>query len=348
MESYGRNLADAQEMVGGAFEDWFYGKGPEGKRLPVNVARYLREGLPPVPMLLDDWLVKDDLCWIYAEAEAGKTWLGLILALEVMRRGGAVAWFDEELGDVEITRRLQALGAEPDVIAELFAYFAYPGWSTADVAAHEETLKHVPNLALVIYDTVTDMLTNAGLNEDKGIDVTQWVKQFPERARQLGVTVIALDHTPKGGDTAVGSRAKRAKAKVMYHMKMTKRFDRESLGKVNVTLKKNSRGATLPQGTRTFECGGDGQGNFVWRQTSIPDLDGKTTDIALLTKIKEVITTAGDEGMSINQIQNRVGGRKSTLQAAVQLMSSSDVFPVQVFKGGKGGYDRFRLVKAES
>jgi hypothetical protein len=348
-ESLERELADVQEAVGGAFEDWYHGLGPAGKRLPNNVARYMREGLPPVPMLLEDWLVKEDLHWIYAEAEAGKTWLGLILALEVMRQGGAVAWFDEELGEAEITRRLLALGAEPDVIAEKFAYFSYPAWSTSDVLAHEETLKHVPDLALVVYDTVTDMLTNAGLNEDKGGDVTWWVKAFPERARQLGVTVIALDHTPKSGDTAVGSRAKRAKSKVMYHMKMTKRFDQESLGKITVKLTKNSRGAPLPQETRTFECGGD-QGNFIWRPTG---LVGQLEDAAegkqpLIQRIIEALGAAGDAGLNKSEIVTRTGGNNQAVRKQVDELAGGELYPFEVFKRDGKGHDRFRLVKAES
>src|SRR3989442_491194 len=112
--------------------------------------------------------------------------------------------------------------------------------------------------ALVVYDTATDMLSAAGLDENSGKDVTQWVKAYPEQARRLGIAQIVCDHTAKGGDTAVGSRAKRAKAKVQYHLKAGDRGDENTVGTLTVTLTKNTPGNHLPA-ERLFRIGGDGE-----------------------------------------------------------------------------------------
>jgi len=82
------------------------------KRRARNIGRIMVEGLPPVPMTLDEWLTEGDLVWMHAEAAAGKTMIALALSLAVMRTGERVVYLDEELGASDITRRLLALGAD--------------------------------------------------------------------------------------------------------------------------------------------------------------------------------------------------------------------------------------------
>ena len=260
------SLEEAQrqeDLIVQALDRWNL-HGLERPMLPEDLAELMRSGVKPAEMLLDDWLYVGELHWIYAEAEAWKTWVALILALEVMQAGKHVAWFDEELGKTFLVRRLLALGADPDVIEGHFAYFPFPDMqlNEADARSHRETLQAIKP-ALVVYDTATDMLSAAGADENSGRDVTTWVKAFPEEARKLGITQIVCDHTAKGGDTAVGSRAKRAKAKVQYYFKSEERGDAATVGKLKVTLTKNTPGNVLPQ-ERIFDIGGNGEGGFVF------------------------------------------------------------------------------------
>src|SRR5579884_3014858 len=151
--------------------------GLESPLVPIPIADLLREGIEPIPMLLDDWLYEGELHWIYAEAEAWKTWVALILALDVMAQGKRVVWFDEEVGQVMLVQRLQALGADPDVIEAKFAYFPFPDLQIRegnqqhiDVARHKDLLQAIKP-ALVVYDTATDFLAAAGLDENSGREV---------------------------------------------------------------------------------------------------------------------------------------------------------------------------------
>jgi AAA domain len=357
-------IQDMEEIAGGAFEMWVHGQRPvtASGRYPVNIARLMREGIPPIPMLLDGWLNEGDLHWVASEAEAGKTWLANVLALRVMvEREKRVVCFDEELGKAELTRRLLALGADPDIVQERFVYFSYPGFNfnDDDVADHAAILAQIPDLGLAIYDTATDFITEAGLDEDKGQQVTAWVKAFPEEARKLNVTQLVLDHVGKSSEGsktnrhAVGSRAKRAKAKVGYTLTIPKGqgYDRDKLGQLVIYRTKNTRGSHIPQ-ERKIELGGDGQGSFVFRDitndllSNIQDADdaddAATKVMQTKQRIVDVLRAAGPNGLSKTEINARVPGAKSAILRYIDEMAPSALWPIEVFKLNGKGYDRFR------
>jgi hypothetical protein len=282
----------------------------ESPRLPEDIAFMLEDGIPPVEMLLDDWLVAHELHWIYAEAEAWKTWVALVLALDLMREGKTVVWFDEELGAADHTRRLKALGAEPEVIHRHFRYFAFPDWKmTEEQVIEHATLLQVINPALVVYDTATDMLTAADKDENLGKDTTEWVKAYPEQARRLGITQLVLDHTPKGGDTAVGSRAKRAKAKVMFKFETTEGGDQNNTAELTVTRRKNTPGAIIPQ-KRTYRIGGDGSGRFVFTEIDPKEIRKEKRQASILEEIKRQLREKGP--LNTSQLVKVVHGAGNT------------------------------------
>lgn len=305
--------------------------------VPEPVADLMREGVPPAPMLLDDWLYQGELHWLYAEAEAWKTWVALILAVDVMKAGRVVAWFDEELGKVFLVRRLLALGADPDVIEAKFAYFDFPNMAKDDADRHDMTLRAIAP-ALVVYDTATDMLTAAGLDENSGSEVTAWVKAFPERARQLGITQVVCDHTAKGGDRSVGSRAKRAKAKVEYFFEAEERGDENTVGRLRVTLKKNTPGNKLPQ-ERIFAIGGDGNGGFVFdlleqRASSTPAGRKVAKRDAVREQIERVLEAHGELNQS-QLVSLTDGARSIVMEVAKSMATEPHVSGVASYPDGR-------------
>jgi AAA domain len=327
--------------------------GVEQAMVPTDLSQLLRDGVPPAKMLLDDWLYAGELHWIYAEAEAWKTWVTLILAYRVMQDGQRVAWFDEELGEAFLVRRLEALGADADVIEKYFAYFPFPNMQlgrevrhadgtvqiigASDLASHRDTLRAIKP-ALVVYDTATDMLTAAGLDENSGKEVTSWVKAFPEEARKLGITQIVCDHTAKGGETAVGSRAKRAKAKVQYYFKSEERGDESTVGKLRVTLTKNTPGNVLPQ-ERIFSIGGNGEGGFVFdlletRAGTSPD-DRKA---GKREAVRRLIEQTLEEHRELNQSQLTGmidGSRTITIEVVKEMAAEPHISGVESFPDGR-------------
>lgn len=291
-----------------------------------DVARIMREGVEPPRMALDDWLVEGELHWMFADAEAGKTWLALHLSLEIMRQGGVVVYFDEELGQSVIAERLLALEADPALIEARFVYAPFPSWQVmrADevrrrIAAQNGTpLVDDPDLhrdflkacrpTLVVYDTATDILSEADLDENSGVDVTKWVKTYPEEARKVGAAQLVLDHVGKSDkQTAVGSRAKRAKAKVQYKLARKKRFSTSEVGEIELTVMKNTRGADIPH-ERKFEIGGD---PFALKETMNSRV---TAQMILRSRIgTDLITEISKQpGVNKTNLFKAVTGKKET------------------------------------
>jgi hypothetical protein len=212
-----------------------------------------------------------------AEPAAGKTWLGLWLAWQVIAEGGIVVWTDEELGVDTVGERLLALGANPDLVEANLVYLAYPGWKAerADVNSWEALMK-AAKPSLVVIDTATDALAEAGVDENSGAEVTKWVKAYCEPPRRIGAAVLVLDHVPKadkgaGRGYAVGSRAKKAKAKIQYSLSKQEDYTVDTVGMVRIKLDKNSFGLPI-ETKRSFRFGGEvsdsGQQRFIIKPAS--------------------------------------------------------------------------------
>jgi len=323
----------------------------QAARYPINLGPIMKHGVPPVQMLIPEWLVAGELHWIYAEADSAKTWLAMrwamqvIESLDIPEERRYVCWFDEELGEGPIVERLLALGADPDLVEQRFVYFAFPSWGRTDeeIETHKALLAAV-RPALVIYDTVTDALAEAGLDENSGRDVTAWVKAYPEQARQLGAAQVVLDHTSRAetsGKYAVGSRAKRAKAKVAYLMKMTQRFDRDTVGRVDVTLTKNTRGARLPL-KRTFNIGGGAgkTGAFIFNEAvGPPSPTAEDSEYAsLIPQMEREIITCVEAAGRITQkkLEEAIPGRATTIRKVAKALASSGLHGFALEIGGPG------------
>jgi hypothetical protein len=309
-----------------------WSRAENGLHAPTDITPFLTGDAEPPAMLIRTWLVRGVLHLLYSDAEAGKTWVALQLALDVMCAGNRVVWVDEELGPRDLAGRLQALGATPEDVRRKFVYLDFPGWlmTQRDPSSWNEMLRtlaadtEVP-LGLVVIDTVTDALANADVNENAGDEVTRWIKAFPERATDLGVTTLLLDHTGKDGKVskhAVGSRAKRSKAKVQYGLTAKRSYDRTRLGVVRVTLTKNTLGAEIPR-ERELTMGGEGTGEFIIRPRTMAEslaTDDETGDVRdpLEARILERLQADGE--MTTTQIRSRVSGRTSEFTSTLARM----------------------------
>jgi DNA-binding CsgD family transcriptional regulator/RecA/RadA recombinase len=188
---------------------------------------------------------------VYGEPESGKTILALRWALDVIEAGGRVVIVDEESGPAKIGGLLGDMGADPEKVDQQLRYFAFPSldlkaWKEAAI----EILEFQPQL--IIMDSLTDLMANAGIDENKGAEVTQWMLGVPQMmARSPGApAVVLIDHVTKATENtrySVGSRAKKAKADVLWYVDKVSDFDRLTLGRVELKRHKNRPGVLEPK-----------------------------------------------------------------------------------------------------
>jgi len=318
-------------------------------RHPVDVAAMVGKTYKPPDMTVLGWIVAGVLHWLYSDAETGKTWIALWLALALLRAGHVVVYSDEELGAKDVAARLTALGATPEECARLvYLPFENASMDIADRHAWFELLR-ITQPSLVIFDTATDHLVAAGLDEDKGRDVTHWVKAYPEVATSLGIATLVLDHTGKDtvegqrpGTHAVGSRAKRAKAKVQYAIQRVGKAKPgpQSIGKVRVILTKNTLGAEI-EDERVFQLGGyfeDGTQRFkIELDESMPTYE-EAPDVFAITRkreIEEALKKVHPKALTKTQVFSQVGGKKTDTLRYVEEMPGEGLWRVKAEPSGK-------------
>ena len=148
---------------------------------------------------------------LYGEAAVGKTWTAQMVAIQQLRAGRRVIWWDAEDRPSTLAKRLQLLKATDLIGTPELA------WIAGDIqdrpAALAEALAFLDGGAIPGL-VVIDSATSFGCPAD-GADVTAWLNAFINPWWNAGHTVLLLDHVPKqkkdrprGG---IGSQAKLAR-----------------------------------------------------------------------------------------------------------------------------------------
>ena len=123
-------------------DGWWSDRTHSGIRHSISVCS--RGRLRAAADAREGWLVKGVLHLLYSDAEAGKTWLALKLALEVIRPGQRVLWIDEELGPRDLDRA--AAGARRNAGGDQGAKFVYLGVPGLDDAPDRRTARGITHL----------------------------------------------------------------------------------------------------------------------------------------------------------------------------------------------------------
>ena len=225
---------------------------------PVNLGDALAGRAAPGPTLLERTdghalFYQGLIHQIAAEPEAGKTFLALKAAAEVLGDGGLVAYYDFESTAPEIVSRLRALGVGEDLIRDQFVYVA--PHEPIVVSELEAVLAMKP--VLVIIDGVTEAMTLHGLSLVDNEDVAKWLELLPRPAMRSGAATVLIDHVVKDresrGRFAIGAAHKLAGIHVAYALEVVEPFGRGKQGTVRVKVMKDR-----PGHIRTHEVG-DGE-----------------------------------------------------------------------------------------
>ena len=265
---------------------------------------FIRDGVPEPDWLIEGALVRGRIHLLYGEPESGKTIISLAWMANVISQGLPVVYVDEETGTVEIAKLLSAMGVEN--VDHLLHYFPFPGVEMSDVAelvAYCDALKP----ALVVFDSLTDMLSAAGLDENSGIEVTDWFRAVAQHlARSPYLPVVSMvDHIPKDAASqkySVASRAKKSKSDVLWYVEKEEDFDQTKTSLVTLHRHKNRPGC-LPK-TLVYVVGGE-NGRLVCRRFDALE-EGNTASVLKPTQ-RQVLETLranhDNEGLSIADIK---------------------------------------------
>lgn len=281
----------------------------------VLIGERIASGTEPPDELVRDLIYAKRLHSLSSEPGDGKTLCALWAALEVGRQDRPVLYLDAENGPALIAERLEELGAEPDGLDEWFHYHPAPEISLdADsLAALRATIENV-RPALAVFDSLPDFLALAGLDENSAGDVTRWILKVPQLIKDAGCAVLLLDHVTKSvegrGRYARGSGAKLAKMDVAWSLSRTMPFDRERVGEITLSLRKD-REAYLPT-RQKFSVGGGEAGLVFARSTGTieePGADGLTDK---QRQILDFLEGRSASGAAWRELEAEIGS-KSTL-----------------------------------
>ena len=226
------------------------------------IGQAMRNGTPEVQWLIEPVLVRGRIHLTYGEPESGKTILALSWMKQVIEEGKNVLFVDEESGIASIANLLSALGADPDLVDKYVHYFPFPG---VDSSQYALLLQYADALRpeYCLFDSLTDMLSTAGLDENSGIQVTSWMLDVAQSLarRDYAPAVVLVDHVTKDASNtkySVASRAKKAKSDVLWLVEREADFDKTRTAHVTLWRHKNRPGV-LPKQIVYVVGGQDGR-----------------------------------------------------------------------------------------
>ncbi|HYZ04828.1 MAG TPA: AAA family ATPase [Rubrobacter sp.] len=231
----------------------------------IDLGEPIESGIEPPEMLVAEELYAGRVHCIYSAGGTGKTFKALQLVKKVIDQDKPVLLLDLENGVRIISERLRDLGAKADQVRQHLYYYPFPSMPLSDDASSEfEELLEEVKPSLVVIDSWINCISAAGLDENSSTDIARWSDAYPQRARVRGVAVLLLDHVPKEGNTARGSGRKLDYVDAMWELRNPQKFDRETVGRIDMHLRKDREG-WLPRAL-TFSVG-VGEDGFIFKRS---------------------------------------------------------------------------------
>jgi hypothetical protein len=246
----------------------------------IDLGEPIESGIEPPERLVPDELYAGRVHCIYSAGGSGKTFKALQLVKKLIDQGKPVLLLDLENGVRIISERLRDLGAKADQVRQHLYYYPFPSMPLSDDASSEfEALLEEIKPSLVVIDSWINCISVAGLDENGSTDIARWTDAYPQRAWVRGIASLLLDHVPKEGNTEHGSGRKLDYVDAMWELRNPQKFDRETVGRIDMHLRKDREG-WLPRAL-TFSVGA-GEDGFIFKQ--IAGTVGPLDEAGLTTK----------------------------------------------------------------
>lgn len=313
----------------------------DGSMVRQKLTDYMTGDIDPPKMMLEDLMYEGKVHWLQGEPGGGKTLFSLWLTNAALRAGYRVMMVDEESGPHMTGERLAGIGADAQIIDESFFYYPFASVNVMDPehrqsfnSALEEAKPH-----LIIFDSVSDMLSQAGLRENENDDVNAFVKHFVDPLRTQNVATLFIDHMTKSnleGGWARGAGSKKSKTDVAWTFTVTKQFDRNTLGRVSLKRAKDRLGR-LPN-AHLYIMGGDGEGTIIIKPTQVAREVTSVEDEhaqRIVDYLREHAPTE-DEALKTEELLAAVSGKRNKLYPALKWLEQNiSETPIEMVPRGK-------------
>jgi hypothetical protein len=251
--------------------------------------------------------------------------------------------------------RLHALGVSDACISKYLRYCpnATETWGKA-ASLVDAVLNEEPDL--VVFDSLADFTSAAGLNENDNTEMTAWVKQTATPLNVAGVTTLALDHVAKASDGKYqrGASAKKAKSDAVWRLDVTQAFSVEDMGEIEVVRAKDRLGY-LPSRI-TYGIGGNGVRSFVERRQvhdAQAERDARHHDEAVerrafCSRVAEILSGTDTNSMAREDLVRALGGTAQKTRQQV-VANARNLYPSSTYEFRKAGVGfRAHLVTEEN
>jgi len=301
----------------------------------VDIAALIRDGIPPVEYIPGDFANR----MVYAKGvtvftghpDSGKTSFVTRLAIDAMRAGTTVVYFDYENGQEEVARRLTDLGADAELLRpSRFIYRPFPGAPDWDELA---ALWDAHPDAIGVWDSTRGILGSLGLKENEADDVRQFVDPLVQFSLERSVASILIDHVTKASTKddpyARGSGDKLAAVQGQWRVEKERPFDEATAGEISLHRKKARSGRL---GHEFRFAVGDGEGNLTFRRLGADETPEGRMEAEVIDYLKAL--HADGKTASMNELEGAVKGGRDKVRDRVKLLAASTHRPVAAVEDG--------------
>ena len=266
---------------------------------------------------------------LIGESESGKTWIGLLAALQTLQGGQRVLYLDFEDTAPGIVARLRLLGASTADLG-LLAYIA-PDEALSAVA-NRDLREHLEQASpsLIVLDGVNAAMTLLGLNLQDNMDATRFSQGVLRPLKRTGACVVTIDHVTKSkegrGSYAIGAQAKRADIDgCALLVEVVQPFGKGMVGKLRLTVSKDRPGMVRAVSGGAKAAGvahiDSSNGDRTALHIEAPDLRpaaerGPFRPTHLMQKVSELLETVNG-GLAKDAIEKGVSGNNDAIRAAL-------------------------------
>ena len=298
----------------------------------ISLEAMARDGVPPVKFLPGE-LAQGVVYAVGSTGFAshpgvGKTTICQRIALDFLRDGGHVVYFDWESGDGPAVERLTALGAEPGELARLH-YLGFPALSLKAWDEVEELWDRWPG-ALGVWDSMSKALNVLGLKENEASDVTQFTRRLDELGKTREVANLLIDHVTKAdaGDgiyAGRGTGAKQADYEGEWYVKrIGGPFSDTEAGEVELRCKKKRRGRLRSVVRLKI---GDGEGGLPIRELGRDE--ATTTAGRIRHDVRARLAGSPGERFTRSDVR-KVHGTNTVIDGALATLAADPAEPIHV------------------